>query len=57
MMTKKIVIGNVVRTLIPYFDHMIVFIQEPRPLRTYQVEDLICSLRAHELIILEINEV
>ena len=50
--TDKI-IEKVMRTLTSHFDHVIVAIQESNNLETTKVEDLVDSLEAHEMRIVE----
>ncbi|MCI66222.1 mediator of RNA polymerase II transcription subunit 10-like, partial [Trifolium medium] len=47
------VIEKVMRTLVPNYDHVIVAIQESGNVPTMQLEDLVGSLEAHELVINE----
>ena len=49
----KMVIEKVMRTLAPQFDHVIVAIQESGNVLTMKIEDLVGSLEAHELKIIE----
>ncbi|CAJ2633217.1 F-box protein [Trifolium pratense] len=51
--TERMVIEKVMRTLIPNYDHVIVAIQESGNVPTMQMEDLVGSLEAHELVINE----
>jgi len=51
--TNKMVIEKVMRTLAPHFDHVIVAIQESGNVHTMKIEDLVGSLEAHELKIIE----
>jgi len=51
--TEKMVIKKVMRTLAPHFDHVIVAIQEIGNVSTVKIEDLLRSLLAHELKIIE----
>jgi len=51
--TEKMVIEKVMRTLAPHFDHVIVAIHEFGNVSTMKIEDLLRSLLAHELKIIE----
>jgi len=55
--TNKMVIEKVMRTLAPQYDHVIVAIQESGNVSTMKIEDLVGSLEAHELKIIEIRGV
>jgi predicted nucleic acid-binding Zn finger protein len=53
VMTDRMIVEKVMRTLTPNFDHVIVAIQETGNVATLQLEDLVGSLEAHELMINE----
>jgi hypothetical protein len=52
-MTERMIVEEVMRTLTPNFDHVIVAIQEAGNVATMQMGDLVGSLEAHELMINE----
>ncbi|XP_050896654.1 uncharacterized protein LOC127103437 [Lathyrus oleraceus] len=52
-LTDKMVVEKVMRTLTYQFDHVIVAIQESNNLETLKLEDLVGSLEAHEIKIVE----
>lgn len=49
----KMIIEKVMRTLTSHFDHVIATIQESKNIETLKVEDLVGSLEAHKLRIIE----
>ena len=51
--TDKMIVEKVMKTLTYHFDHIIVAIQESNKLETTKVEDLVGSLEAHEMRIVE----
>ncbi|PNX80701.1 retrovirus-related Pol polyprotein from transposon TNT 1-94, partial [Trifolium pratense] len=51
IITDRMIIEKVMRTLIPNYDHIIAAIQESGSFPTMQLEDLVGSLEAHELVI------
>lgn len=51
--TDKMIVEKVMRTLTPHFDHVIVAIQEFNNLDTLKLKELVGSLEAHELRIVE----
>ena len=51
--TDKMIVEKVMRTLISHFDHVIIEIQESNKLETLKVEELVGSLEAHEMKIVE----
>jgi hypothetical protein len=53
VMTGRMIVEKVMRTLTPNFDHVIVAIQEAGNVATMQMEDFVGSLEAHELMINE----
>ena len=53
IITDKMIVEKVMRTLTSHFDHVIVAIQESNNLETTKVEDLVGSLEAHENRIFE----
>ena len=55
--TDKMIVEKVMRTLTSHFDHVIVAIQESNNLETLKVEDLVGSLEAHEIWIVERKKV
>ena len=52
-LTDKMIVENVMCTLTSHFDHVIVAIQESNNLETLKLEDLVGSLEAHEIRIVE----
>lgn len=52
-LTDEMIVGKVMRTLIFHFDHIIVAIQESNNLETLKLEDLVDSLEAHAIMIVE----
>lgn len=56
-MTNRAIIEKVMKTLASHFDHVIVEIQEDNNLSTMKLEDLVGSLEAHEMQIIEIKGV
>lgn len=52
-MTDRTIIEKVIRTLTSLFDHVIVATQEASDLFTMKLEDLVGSLEAHEMQIVE----
>ena len=52
-LTDKMIVEKVMRTLTSHFDHVIVAIQESNNLETLKLEDLVGSLEAHEIRIVE----
>ncbi|CAJ2659951.1 unnamed protein product [Trifolium pratense] len=51
IITDRMIIEKVMRTLIPNYDHIIAAIQESGSFPTMQLEDLVGSLEARELVI------
>ena len=47
------IIENIMRTLSPRFDFMVVAIQELKDVKTLKIEELQSSLEAHELMVFE----
>ncbi|XP_058726874.1 uncharacterized protein LOC131598275 [Vicia villosa] len=52
-LTDKMIVEKVMRTLTPHFDHVIVAIQESNKVEDLKLEDLVGSLEAHEIRIVE----
>lgn len=53
VLTYKMIVEKVMRTLISHFNHVIMAIQESNNLGTLKLEILVGSLEAHELRIVE----
>ncbi|CAJ2637099.1 unnamed protein product [Trifolium pratense] len=55
--TERMMVEKVMRTLIPSFDHVVVAIQTAGQVPTMQIENLVGTLEAHELVINERKQV
>ena len=53
VLTDKMIVEKVMNSLTSHFDHVIVAIQESNNLETLKMEDLVGSLEAHVLRIVE----
>ena len=56
-LTNFMIVEKVTRTLTSHFDHIIIAIKESNNLETLKLEDLVGSLKAHEIMIIERKEV
>ncbi|XP_050896771.1 uncharacterized protein LOC127103563 [Lathyrus oleraceus] len=53
ILTDKMIVEKIMRTLTSHFDHVIVAIQESNNLKTLKLEDLVGSLEAHVMKIVK----